>query len=374
MIRVVCTIDSNYIQHCGVMLCSLLSNNQHNDFYFYIIHNGLDTKSRKVLEKFLDKSKQQFSFIEIDSSLLKEAIVSNHVTIATYFRLLIPELIDTSINKVLFLDSDIIVRQNILQLWTTDISSYVHAAVEDPCISKEYKHNLGVDENMPYFNAGVMLINLTAWRKLEVYSKAIKFIHDYPERIIFWDQDVLNYLLQGQWLKLEPRWNAQEPFFRDCSHQDLGITEEALQQARFNPALVHYTGSGTCKPWYFYCNHPSRKNIIITDDSKNRKASTNKLLRHSSTGTSSKNHGGIRGLLQEVRFFLRTHDSAPYLLIKGCGALLFGASDVINVTIAQNPETGILDPQRLGYMFSAIGIGCLIGPIIMPPGRCYLSA
>jgi MFS family permease len=117
-----------------------------------------------------------------------------------------------------------------------------------------------------------------------------------------------------------------------------------------------------------------RKNIIITDDSKNRKASTNKLLRHSSTGTSSKNHGGIRGLLQEVRFFLRTHDSAPYLLIKGCGALLFGASDVINVTIAQNPETGILDPQRLGYMFSAIGIGCLIGPIIMPPGRCYLSA
>ena len=106
-------------------------------------------------------------------------------------------------------------------------------------------------------------------------------------------------------------------------------------------------------------------------ESRNRKSAPKILLNHSDSG--SKNHSGIRGLLQEVRFFITTHDSAPYLLIKGCGALLFGASDVINVTFAQDPETGVLDPQRLGYMFSAIGIGCLLGPIVMPPRRCYLS-
>jgi MFS family permease len=109
-----------------------------------------------------------------------------------------------------------------------------------------------------------------------------------------------------------------------------------------------------------------------TTESKNRTSSPHNLEKHSKSVT--KTHSGLRGLLQEVRSFIRTHDSAPYLLIKGCGALLFGASDVINVTFAQNPETGVLDPQRLGYMFSAIGIGCLIGPIIMPPRRCYLSA
>ena len=90
--------------------------------------------------------------------------------------------------------------------------------------------------------------------------------------------------------------------------------------------------------------------------------------------SSNKDHGGMRSLLQEVRFFVTTHDSAPYLLFKGCGALLFGASDVINVTLSKDPDTGVLDPQRLGYMFSAVGVGCLLGPILMPPRRSYLSA
>jgi MFS family permease len=117
-------------------------------------------------------------------------------------------------------------------------------------------------------------------------------------------------------------------------------------------------------------NADSKK--TTTAESRNRKSSPKKPLSHSNSG--SKNHSGMRGLLQEVRCFITTHDSSPYLLIKGCGALLFGASDVINVTFAQNPETGDLDPQRLGYLFSAIGIGCLLGPIVMPPRRCYLSA
>jgi Major Facilitator Superfamily len=99
--------------------------------------------------------------------------------------------------------------------------------------------------------------------------------------------------------------------------------------------------------------------------------------RHGHVSPSKEGRGGdalkgLRRLLQEVRVFVRTHDSAPYLLLKGCGALLFGASDVINVTFSQDPATGILDPQRLGYLFSAIGLGCLLGPLLMPPQRSYL--
>ena len=115
----------------------------------------------------------------------------------------------------------------------------------------------------------------------------------------------------------------------------------------------------------------SKKPTTMTESGE-RKSSKTKLKIRSDNG--SKNHCGMRGLLYEVRMFITTHESAPYLLIKGCGAVLFGASDVINVTFAQDPETGVLDPKRLGYLFSAIGVGCLIGPILMPPRRCYLSA
>ncbi|PZO38702.1 MAG: hypothetical protein DCF19_15990 [Pseudanabaena frigida] len=256
MISVVCTIDNNYIQHCGVMLCSLLSNSQYKNFFFYIIHNGLNAKGRKLLENFLKESTHNFLFLEVDSTLLKGAILSDHVSIATYFRLFIPELIDASMEKVLFLDSDIIVRHDIAQLWSNDISNYTHAAIENPFISEDYKLNLGVSDANSYFNAGVMLINLKKWRDLNITTKALKFIRDHPEKIIFWDQDILNYLLQAQWLKIEPEWNAQEVFFKDFSSVELGTTEQELQKAKLDPSLVHYTGGGSCKPWHFYCTHP----------------------------------------------------------------------------------------------------------------------
>ena len=118
----------------------------------------------------------------------------------------------------------------------------------------------------------------------------------------------------------------------------------------------------------------------VSTESRSRKSSSTTHLTHSDSGRNSHHphhpdeSTSLSGLLHDVRHFLTSHDAAPYLLIKACGALLFGASDVINVTFAQHPDTGVLDPQRLGYLFSAIGIGCLLGPIVMPPGRCYLSA
>ena len=96
------------------------------------------------------------------------------------------------------------------------------------------------------------------------------------------------------------------------------------------------------------------------------------IVNESPSRSKRRDDAGLRRLIQEVRTFVRTHDSAPYLLLKGCGALLFGASDVINVTLSQD-SNGILDPQRLGYLFSAIGIGCLMGPLLMPPQRSYLT-
>lgn len=77
-------------------------------------------------------------------------------------------------------------------------------------------------------------------------------------------------------------------------------------------------------------------------------------------------------LIQSVGAYLKNNESALYLLIKGCGALLFGAADVLNVTFSQ--VEGVMDSQRLGWLFTAIGAGCLVGPLVMPEGRSYLAA
>lgn len=256
MIEIVCTIDNNYVQHCGVMLCSLFSNSLSEKFHISIIHNGLKARNQQVLENFIHKLGQKASFIQINDSVLEGAVLSGHVTIATYFRILIPKLIDSSIKKILFLDSDIIVRGDVSLLWQSDITNYSHAAVKNPGISPEHLQELDIPANGDYFNAGVMLINLEIWRELEIDKKAIDFIREYPEKIKFWDQDVLNYLLQDRWLRIESKWNSQNLLFKEYSYQDLGIEKEEFEQARLNPILIHYVGAGISKPWYYYCDHP----------------------------------------------------------------------------------------------------------------------
>jgi lipopolysaccharide biosynthesis glycosyltransferase len=258
-IDIVCTIDKNYVQHCAVMLCSLSRNNPGIDFNVFIITPGLSKHLENKLLLFLRKLRFTVSFVTIDKSKLANAPVYGHVSLATYFRLLIPSLLDSSIKKVLFLDSDMIIRREISSFWRLDISNYAHAAVENSGLDPVYPQKLGIDPGNSYFNAGVLLINLEAWRDKNVQTEGIDFMDRYPDRIVFWDQDVLNYLLQGSWLKVTPRWNAQEVFFKDYTSDELGITAQEHEEIKSNPSIVHFTGSGSCKPWHYQCNHPFRQ-------------------------------------------------------------------------------------------------------------------
>jgi hypothetical protein len=77
-------------------------------------------------------------------------------------------------------------------------------------------------------------------------------------------------------------------------------------------------------------------------------------------------------LWREVGSYVVTNQAAPFLLIKVSGALLFGASDVIAVTFSQ--VDGVLDAQRVGWMFTSVGAGCLLGPLLVPEGRSYAKS
>ncbi|MBL1174993.1 glycosyltransferase family 8 protein [Pantanalinema sp. GBBB05] len=259
-VNVVCTIDNNYIQHCAVMLTSLLKNNYQLKFKIFIIKDNLDHQLEIKLINFLDNCNQDYSLITVDDSIFLSAPISKHISLATYYRLLIPQLVDSKVEKILFLDSDIVIRKSITPLWNIDISNYSHAAVKNPGVSFERKQNLKMPEDSAYFNAGVLLINLRVWRELAVTQRAIEFIEQYPEKIDFHDQDVLNHVLCNQWFSIESQWNAQYAFFfKDFSLEDFGGTLEAYQQAKYDPAIIHFTGSGSCKPWHYNCNHPFKE-------------------------------------------------------------------------------------------------------------------
>jgi lipopolysaccharide biosynthesis glycosyltransferase len=208
------------------------------------------------LEEFVRKFAAQVVFQAIDGEALSDMPVSHHVSVATYFRLLIPQVVGSDVDKLLFLDSDIIIRKSISPLWNLSLDGYSHAAVENPGISDAYKHALGIPATSAYFNAGVMLINVRAWRDLNVTKRTLEFIRDCPNKIIFWDQDALNYVLQDRWLRIDSEWNAQHGFFTSEVAKAVGTQNREYEKARYDPAIVHFSGSGSCKPWHYRCNHP----------------------------------------------------------------------------------------------------------------------
>ena len=254
---IVTTIDDNYVQHFIVMISSLFSKNRKDSFHVYIFSNGLKEENSKMIEDFFKKNKHNFEQFKVDEDLLKDAPISDHVTLATYYRLLIPIILPNKIDKVLFLDSDIIINGNLKGFWNENIEIYSHIATENVGDNLPYIKKIEMNSSSIYFNAGIMMINLKWWRENNIYEKSIEFLKNNPHKITFWDQDVLNAILENKWLKFPLKYNAQS-YLYSKSIEKKNLSNEELDAIN-NPLIVHFTGGGDCKPWYYTNQHPYKK-------------------------------------------------------------------------------------------------------------------
>jgi lipopolysaccharide biosynthesis glycosyltransferase len=254
-INVCITIDDNYVQHAAVTLTSLFVNNDSIHFNIFIIHSSITIKNQVRLEREILKYNAKIKFLNIDKQNFKDAVLYFHFTVAIYYRLLIAEILPKDISKVIYLDADLVFRNKIDYLLNIDLRGYSHAAVENARISSETKSRLGLGSNSKYFNAGVLMINLEYWRVNKISHKCLLYLKEYKDKIVMGDQDVLNVVLENQWLQLPYIWNAQEAFYLDkFDYINLKLTKEEYTEIVKNPYVLHFTGSD--KPWFIENNHP----------------------------------------------------------------------------------------------------------------------
>ncbi|CAG4999707.1 General stress protein A [Dyadobacter sp. CECT 9275] len=258
-IHVACTIDSSYIQHCCVMLTSLFQNNKIFNFHIHLITDQESRSKFFEIERIVVRYGSTFSHYAVDQNLLSNVPVNGHVSIVTYYRILIPLILDYKIPKVLFLDSDVIIRTNILALWCKSVTDFHIAAAKD-FASEEHKKLLNIPGGYPYFNAGVLLMNLTRWRNDNISAKILQYISDNHEKIVFWDQDALNAILYKSCKIFSPLWNLTHGFFLP-SATVLGYSDVQLKFFTTYPFIVHFTGSN--KPWYHYNEHTYKKDYFF---------------------------------------------------------------------------------------------------------------
>lgn len=260
---IVCSIDNNYVQHCCVMLSSFFENNLGEKHSIHLLTEGIGDGNKKLIEKLIASYQGQFFYYVIDSDFLQSCPIkeSDHLTIATYYRLFMTNFLPVSVEKVLYLDCDIVINGSIKELWNTDLHGYALAAVEEMgCSAPDVYERLNYNESYGYFNAGVLLINLEYWRTERLVDTFIGYITKNVTKLIAHDQDVLNGLLHAKCLHVSCKWNVEEAFYhysvmkRLRSYQDLN---RILRQ----PVILHYTWKP--KPWDLSCKHPFRINYFI---------------------------------------------------------------------------------------------------------------
>lgn len=248
-IDITCSTDDNYVQHCMAMLCSVYHNNARHEVHTHLLHNGLSDLSISLFQKLNDQYQNIIHFYYIDNNEVKDAKLKKNspVTIATYYRLLLPDLLSESINRVLYLDCDVIVRKDISELFSEiDMSDYGVAAVKDnlPCNTK-HRFVMGLSLNQPSFCAGVMLINLAYWREHDCRRQLMDFATKDREEVFFADQDALNFVFRKHWLQL-PYQYGHSPL--SIALLDKGQRWSDYWANAYDPSIVHYAAH--VKPWF----------------------------------------------------------------------------------------------------------------------------
>jgi lipopolysaccharide biosynthesis glycosyltransferase len=240
-IYVVSLADNNYAQHLGVTFASMLTNLSPGSIVkLYVMTTGLTEKNRTRLTNTVTRLGGDIQIIEVDGSPYEQFNTTGHLNRETYLRLAISEVLPSSVEKAILLDSDVVVTGNIAEMWQTDLKGHVIAAVAGKGTSYRCKE-LGIPEGV-YFNAGIFVVNLLKWREESISSKIRDYIAHNPN-LEYLDQDAMNALLYDDWLELPSKWNVLTYMLESREWEDPNP-----------PAIIHYTGSS--KPWHFDNIHP----------------------------------------------------------------------------------------------------------------------
>lgn len=245
-------LDEGYLEHFVVSLFSLLINCSTKDLNIFLVTDCKNAHKFTILnEFFVNHFSTSIHYIPIEKEKFTTFKITHHINHATYYRLILPEILPDNANSLLYLDADTIINGDISKIFGLkfDGDTYLYAC--DHLFKPDQKihlRNFGLSEYDDYFNAGVLFIDLKKWRDEDISEKLMKLADERYEDILWWDQDVLNVFFHKKWEKLHTKYNVIWEVLGSNSD------DPDIKEARENPVIVHYTRS--VKPWHSNSYHP----------------------------------------------------------------------------------------------------------------------
>lgn len=249
--------NDNYARHLAVSLYSLLDHNQNSEtITVYILSLGLSVENQNHLRLVADTFSRRLVFIELGD--LKERFAHQVDTggfdLSIMARLFVGEVLPEPVMRVLYLDCDTVVLRSLEGLWETELHDFLAGAVMEPTIYPEIKKQIGLGENDPYFNSGVLLIDMKKWREERAQEKLLGFYQRMGGNLFAGDQDTINGALKGRIRPLSPAYNffTNYRYFHYSHLVRLSplyekVPREIFRHAKRHPAIVHYMGDE--RPW-----------------------------------------------------------------------------------------------------------------------------
>lgn len=248
--------DENYVFLLGTSLHSLFNTNRNVDVLnIYIIADGITDASKHKLDKMAETFGRKLIYL-VPPKMDSEIVVKGSLNISTYYRLKISTLLPDSIDKLLYLDCDTLIRGSLLELWHTNIEDYLLAGVIDTT-GKYARLSIELQQEDSYINAGIMLINLKKWRKENIEEKFFEYLKDKGYSVEFNDQGIINHVCSSKTFLINPKYDFMMPYERYSRTQLLRITQRVkfynnkeIEEAKNNPIIVHYAGYAFNRPWF----------------------------------------------------------------------------------------------------------------------------
>ena len=273
-IVLVCAADDNYSMPLAATLHSAIVNlKSDRNMTLFVIDGGISRANKRKILQTIRSPRVSLSWLQPKKALFKNVPTSQSITIAAYYRLVIPAILPQHLTKAIYLDSDLIVRGNLEELWNIDIEENYLLAVQDmgtPYVSSSRGlmnyEMLGIPADYKYFNSGVLVMNLKKWREDSISKKVFEYLDQNKEYVRWHDQDGLNAILAGKWGELDPRWNQLPYIFRYSSWSESYFPEDVYNGLIHDPHIVHF--STRDKPWKGDCNHPQKDLFFENIDMK----------------------------------------------------------------------------------------------------------
>lgn len=235
-------VDDGYIPFLAVALRSLIDNSSKDNFYLIkVLHTNINDDNKKSILKY-EQDNVDIEFVDLNYYVAKikdKLYTRDYYSKTTYFRLFIPNLYP-QYDKVLYLDSDIVILDDIAKLYNIDLGDNLVGGAPDDVIQKikvfsEYAEIVvGVKDYRKYFNAGVLLMNLDAMRKFK-FQERFLYLLDKITFAVAQDQDYLNLMCKGRVKLFDRTWNRMPMEDKHIKTSDV--------------KLIHYNLA--YKPWHF---------------------------------------------------------------------------------------------------------------------------